>query len=834
MANTDQPALRVPYSQQFSPKQTPLRKLLPILRQNTGSGKSGKLKGAVASAFFKDSKDPEGLARNTLIALRYFGIIDESDALTDFGRELLALQPKEEEAHKLLAKRILLDLNGVTIVETLKEMEAGGIGIDLKSLPKELRQRGYEVSDSSSDLSGVLGWLREGKVLDNYRVNAAEYEAVVGASAATLEATKDLNGDQFLFLKAMLALNVQVWTPYNVILKHAEELYAGQTHYNWKDIVKTVLTPLQEAGLIEIRKKGKVSTKTPAGRGGKATDIRPTSTFEKEFAEPLLSALYLSAGYTTVRAIRSRTLAEIVADIKQKGDPNKSGKALEVLAVRLCQMLDLDFMGLRTTDEEITAGGEVDAMMHSTRLIYSRWQLQCKVGKISYEAVAKEVGMQLATLANVILIVSTGNATESAESFRERIIRNSNLNIIFIDGSDLQRVIKDNSVLIEILRKQAQQALSLKPSITGLKSSPPPSSQTGEPPASPPDNTPKDDEEFRLTIPARPSGPQPTLAYSTELGRMYHGDALEVLPILIKMGFRAKLIHTSPPFALVRKKEYGNEDSDSYVRWFEQFIPLFKQILDPQGSLVIDIGGSWIKGLPAKSIYQYKLLVKLCESGFYLAQEFYHYNPARLPTPAEWVTIRRLRVKDAVNNVFWFTLDPFAYADNRGVLTRYSKSMMTLLRKGYKSAMRPSGHNISDKFQRDNGGAIPPNLITLGNTDSQGHYLRRCKETGIKPHPARFPQGLPDFFIKFLTKPGDLVLDIFAGSNVTGRSAEDLGRHWIGIELDAEYVEASRFRFETPAPPTRTPKKRRKAVEPEEPTLFTEGEITEAEEKFVH
>jgi DNA modification methylase len=530
-------------------------------------------------------------------------------------------------------------------------------------------------------------------------------------------------------------------------------------------------------------------------------------------------------------------LAEIVADIKQKGDPNKSGKALEVLAVRLCQMLDLNFMGLRETDEEITAGGEIDAMMHSTRLIYSRWQVQCKIGKISYEAVAKEVGMQVVTLANVILIVSTGSATESAQSFRERIIRTSNLNIIFIDGSDLQKIIKDNSVLVEILRKQAQDALSLKPSVTGLKT-PPPSSQTGEPPASPPGSAPED-EEFRLTKPAQPET-QIRLAYSTNLGRMYQGDALQVLPYLIEQGFRAKLIHTSPPFALVRKKEYGNEDSDSYIQWFETFIPLFKQILDPQGSLVIDIGGSWIKGLPAKSIYQYKLLVKLCESGFYLAQEFYHYNPARLPTPAEWVTVRRLRVKDAVNNVFWFTLDPFADADNRRVLTRYSKSMLTLLEKGYKPAMRPSGHDISDKFQRDNGGAIPPNLLTLGNTDSQSHYLRRCKETGIKPHPARFPQGLPDFFIKFLTQPGDLVLDIFAGSNMTGRAAEDLGRHWISIELEPEYVAASRFRFETPAPPTRTPrtasgpKKRQKVEETEEPLLFSEAEVTEAEEKFVH
>jgi len=828
MATNKQPSLRVPYSQQLTPEQTPLKKLLPILRQNTGNGKGSKLKKAIASAFFGDKNDPEKLAGNTLIALRNYGIIDDKNALTDFGKQLVETQGNEQESHELIAKRILLDLHGVNIVETLKEMSTGGISIDLRSLPEELKHRGYEPSKNSSDLSGVLNWLRQANVLNGYEVNAAEYQALIGASHATMEATKDLNSDQFLFLKAMAALNVQDWTPYNIILKHAEELYSGQTRYNWKDIVKTVLTPLQDAGFIEIRKKGKQDTKTPQGRGGKTADIRPTAKFETEIGEKLLDTLYRSAGFTQIRAIRRKSLKDIVADIKQKDDTNKSGLALEVLAIRLCQLLNLDFMGWRETDVEVAGGGEVDAMLHSTRLIYSRWQVQCKVGVISLEAVAKEMGMQRVTLANVILIVSTGKATEAALTFRKKNISTSNLNIIFIDGSALQKIIEDNTALIEILRKQAEDALRLKPAGISLKDEPPsePHGGSGVEPSGGAEagEAPAGGAQARTRA---KSSKKLSPAYSTNLGRMYCADSLEVLPMLIEQGYRAKLIHTSPPFALVRKKEYGNEDSDSYIRWFEQFIPYILQILDPMGSLVIDIGGSWIKGLPVKSIYQYKLLLKLCESGFYLAQDYYHYNPARLPTPAEWVAVRRIRLKDAVNNVFWLTLDPFADADNRRVLTPYSESMKSLLRNGYKPAMRPSGHDISDKFQRDNGGAIPPNLLQVGNTDSQSHYLRRCKETGIKPHPARFPQALPDFFIKFLTQPGDLVLDFFAGSNVTGKAAEDLGRQWISIELEEDYVEASRFRFETPAP---APKKKQKELPAESLSLFTD--VTD--EKFVH
>jgi site-specific DNA-methyltransferase (cytosine-N4-specific) len=284
--------------------------------------------------------------------------------------------------------------------------------------------------------------------------------------------------------------------------------------------------------------------------------------------------------------------------------------------------------------------------------------------------------------------------------------------------------------------------------------------------------------------------------YTTKKGRMYCGDSLDVLKFLISKGTRVKLIMTSPPFALIKKKQYGNEDSEKYVEWFEKFTPLFKSILEPGGSLVIDIGGTWLKGLPVRATYQYELLLRLCKCGFYLAQEFFHYNPARLPTPAEWVTVRRLRVKDAVNNVWWLVQDPFVDADNRRILKPYSDSMKSLLANGYTPKMRPSGHDISTKFQKDNGGAIPPNIFEFANTESNSSYLRLCQQNSIQPHPARFPIELPEFFIKYLTKEGDLILDPFAGSNVTGEAAERNNRDWLGIELDYTYVAGSRFRFQ--------------------------------------
>ncbi len=286
--------------------------------------------------------------------------------------------------------------------------------------------------------------------------------------------------------------------------------------------------------------------------------------------------------------------------------------------------------------------------------------------------------------------------------------------------------------------------------------------------------------------------------YSTRHGAAYLGDSKDILASGAFDG-KVDLIMTSPPFALRRKKQYGNVDADKYVAWFMDFARLFHRVLKPHGSLVIDIGGSWNPGEPTRSLYHYELLIELCRipgHKFHLAQEFFSYNPARLPSPAEWVTVRRVRVKDAVNCVWWLSKDPHPRADNRRVLKPYSESMQELLRRGYKPQLRPSGHDISHKFSKNNYGAIPPNLLEISNTDSNSKYLRACRQAGLAPNPARYPHALPEFFIKFLTEPGDIVLDPFAGSNVTGEVCERLGRKWVAIELVEEYLEGSKFRFD--------------------------------------
>jgi site-specific DNA-methyltransferase (cytosine-N4-specific) len=286
----------------------------------------------------------------------------------------------------------------------------------------------------------------------------------------------------------------------------------------------------------------------------------------------------------------------------------------------------------------------------------------------------------------------------------------------------------------------------------------------------------------------------PELFLETPLGCIWHGDSLAVMR---GMGAGSvDLVMTSPPFALTRKKEYGNEQEGAYLDWFRAFAAEFRRILRDSGSLVIDLGGAWKPGVPVRSLYHFKLLIMLCEDfGFHLAQEFYWWNPSKLPSPAEWVNVRRIRVKDAVNTVWWLSKTEWPKAANRRVLQPYSPSMEQLLAKGYRAKLRPSGHDISENFGRDNGAAIPPNLLAIPNTESNSAYMRYCQERGIKPHPARFPADLPEYFIRMLTDPGDLVFDPFAGSCITGEVAERLARRWACAELSGDYLEGARGRF---------------------------------------
>ena len=291
--------------------------------------------------------------------------------------------------------------------------------------------------------------------------------------------------------------------------------------------------------------------------------------------------------------------------------------------------------------------------------------------------------------------------------------------------------------------------------------------------------------------------------YSTQLGSAYNAAAEEFLESKHADQIKGKLdlIFTSPPFPLVAKKKYGNQTGEEYLAWIVGIISGLAELLRDDGSLVIEIGNAWIKGSPVMSTLPLETLLEIQKkTSLNLCQQFICHNPARLPGPAQWVTIERIRVKDSFTHVWWFSPSERPKASNRKVLQPYKPSMQKLMkRKRYNAGPRPSGHSISeDSFFTDNGGAIPPNVLEFSNTAWKAAYTNWCKRHDVPPHPARMPQGLVEFFINFLTDEGDLVLDPFAGSNTTGATAEKMSRQWIAIEKSQPYLLGSMGQFDDP------------------------------------
>jgi hypothetical protein len=308
-------------------------------------------------------------------------------------------------------------------------------------------------------------------------------------------------------------------------------------------------------------------------------------------------------------------------------------------------------------------------------------------------------------------------------------------------------------------------------------------------------------------------------AFKTALGKIYHSKCEDFIKSRTGKALRGKvnLLMTSPPFPLNQKKSYGNTNGAEYKEWLVSLAPLFSELLAPDGSIVIELGNAWEPERPVQSLLPLRCLLDFTEhpkAGLRLCQESVCYNPARLPSPAQWVTIKRVRLTDSYTHVWWLAKSDNPKADNRRALRPYSTSMERLLkRQSYNSGKRPSEHVVSEtSFLTDHGGSISqnmfevepihpgdeprlPNAFRIANTRSTDAFSAACREAGIVPHPARMPEGMVAFYTEFLTEPGDLILDPFAGSCTTGAVAESLGRRWVGIEIQESYVEQAKLRF---------------------------------------
>ncbi len=284
--------------------------------------------------------------------------------------------------------------------------------------------------------------------------------------------------------------------------------------------------------------------------------------------------------------------------------------------------------------------------------------------------------------------------------------------------------------------------------------------------------------------------------YETENGLALWADAQTASAVIARNSI--DLILTSPPYPLIKQKAYGNKSGNEYVDWLTDLASGWRSLLVEQASLILNLGDTWQEGSPTLSLYQERLLLRLCdELGYHFAQRFIWHNACKPPS-SEWVTVKRVRLKLTTEQVFWLSKHPNPKANNRRVLQPYTPRMQKNIAEGGErhGSKRPSGHGDAlVQFARDNGGSIRSNLISAPNAVSNDSYMRQCRAAGLPIHPARFPEAVPSMFIQLLTEPGDTVYDPFAGSNTVGYLCERLGRQWITSERALTYINGSKFRF---------------------------------------
>ena len=216
---------------------------------------------------------------------------------------------------------------------------------------------------------------------------------------------------------------------------------------------KLVLHALAKAGYITVEK-------TTKGRGAKPFLVAPTKKLDAEIIGPLLDQLKEQTDPKLLDLLK-KPLETILTEVKSE-DRYVSGLALEALAFKLMRLLDMTYVATRLR-AQATGGAEVDLIFESARLVFSRWQVQCKnTSRVSLDDVAKEVGLTHFLKSNVIVVVTTGEIGSEARRYANKIMRDSNLAIVMLDGVDVAAINNNPPAIVNIFNREARTAMKLK------------------------------------------------------------------------------------------------------------------------------------------------------------------------------------------------------------------------------------------------------------------------------------------------------------------------------------------------------------------------------------
>jgi len=451
------PKSDLPFGSEFSPNQIHLPKVLNFINQ-CSSGDKESFEEILKETFFKENKTSERnkqkLAMNLRLSLKAYQLIDDDIQFTDLGALLYKCRDNIEKLYAELAKHILINLHGLTLVQCVRDMQAAGEQVNLIKLREWLQERGIHFPRGGKHPSMMRLWLEKAGVFSKqWRVNEARLNELSGISPDELDALAQLTTEQKAFVKALVNQGEKETYFSNDIEKLASATYGVK--FNEKMLPKTVLYPLRDAGYIKLER----GTKSP-GRGAKPFQVTPTDKLKTEIILPILEQLEQQV-YSDLRPLLRKSLAEILDELND-ASTHVRGLALEALAFKLMRIIHLDYVATRLRGST-TGGAEVDLIFESSRLVFSRWQIQCKnTSSVRLDDVAKEVGLTHMLKSNVIVMVSTGEIGPTAREYANKIMADSNLAIIMLDRADVENIVENPSYIIYALNREAKHAMQLK------------------------------------------------------------------------------------------------------------------------------------------------------------------------------------------------------------------------------------------------------------------------------------------------------------------------------------------------------------------------------------
>ena len=445
----------LPFGSEFSPSQIELPRALELAEIHGGDWRV--FERAVRVAWFEEHKTSDynrgKLANNTKLGMIAYGIVDRDARLTGFGKELLALKNDEEALYRRLARHILANLHGMTLISCIQDMTAAGERVNLTALREGLAARGVHYPSGGKHPSMMRLWLAKAGVFagGRWRVDPQRVQDLLGLEPDEFKALADLTPEQRAFLRALANTGTAEPQPANDIARLAAATYGVK--FPEKSMPKLVLNALEEAGYITAKK-------TTTGRGAKPFLVAPTPKLVVDVVEPLLEQLKGRADPELLKLLRT-PLSDILKEMKAR-DRYRAGLALEAMAFKIMRMLDMTYVATRLRADR-TGGAEVDLVFESARLVFTRWQIQCKnTARVALDDVAKEVGLTHFLKSNAIVMVTTGEIGGEARRYANRIMAESSLAIVMLDGGDLTSIGRNPAAILRAFEREAQHAMKLK------------------------------------------------------------------------------------------------------------------------------------------------------------------------------------------------------------------------------------------------------------------------------------------------------------------------------------------------------------------------------------